>query len=336
MSSSSIALPSEETTASLAALRAQRNRQNAQKSTGPRTAAGKARSAQNARTHGLTSTLAPNQLPVPDPTAQLAYTTLKQELAEEHRPTTPTQHTLLDELTLIIWKLQYIPRIEHRLLNTPLPDDRPQTPQPDPSHITPHPRLDHEADPTAAVYALHLMQDEPTALLRLHNLHHRLQARLNSILNQLRRLRVDAQLNHHDDNDRQRALRNAQTDRALAHRTAQYAAERKRDHDTLTQMNNEIRDRNRKEEEQARRDRLQALQAPVQIEPTAPALPLQHSQFSIQHSPTAPAQNEPTQTQCKTNHTPDLILPISPPIPQFSGLAPSPNLQYGDSDAAAG
>src|SRR5712671_1310816 len=157
---SSIALPSEETsTDSLTALRAARNRQNAQKSTGPRTPQGKSRSAQNARTHGLSATTPPTQVPVPDPTATLAYTTLKQELIEEHRPTTPTQHTRLDELTLIIWKLQYLPRIEHRLLNTPL--DRPQTPQPNPAHLTLHPRLDHEGDPTAAIYAGHAIPSRP-------------------------------------------------------------------------------------------------------------------------------------------------------------------------------
>jgi len=58
----SIAFPPESTTTSsltptthedtLAATRAARNKRNAQRSTGPRTQAGKARSAQNARTHG--------------------------------------------------------------------------------------------------------------------------------------------------------------------------------------------------------------------------------------------------------------------------------------------
>src|SRR4051812_16152639 len=52
-----------------------RNRANAQHSTGPKTPAGKGRSAQNARTHGLTATTPPPDLPVPDPTAQLEYTT---------------------------------------------------------------------------------------------------------------------------------------------------------------------------------------------------------------------------------------------------------------------
>src|SRR3954468_1206765 len=138
----SIAFPPESTNNSLTpttkdvtTTRAARNKRNAQRSTGPRTKAGKARSAQNARTHGLTATLPPTAVPVPDPTAQLTFTTLSQELKEEHRPTTPTQTVLVEELALVIWKLQYLPRVEHRLLNTPL--DRPETPQPDPTHITP-------------------------------------------------------------------------------------------------------------------------------------------------------------------------------------------------------
>ena len=49
-----------------------RNRANAQHSTGPRTPAGKARSDQNARTHGLSSTTPPTEIPVPDPTSATA------------------------------------------------------------------------------------------------------------------------------------------------------------------------------------------------------------------------------------------------------------------------
>src|SRR3954469_191332 len=235
----SIAFPPESTNSTTLFnddTRAARNKRNAQHSTGPRTKAGKARSAQNARTHGLTSTLPPTQVPVPDPTAQLNFTILTQELKEEHRPTTPTQTVLVEELALIIWKLQYLPRVEHRLLNTPL--DRPATPLPDPAHITPHPRLDHEGDPTAAILALHLSQDTPTPLTRLLSLHHRLQSRLNSILNQLRQSRKDQE--HHAGND----------DRSLR-------AQRARDRANHQVMNEEIEKVKHNIEERATKTRLQ-------------------------------------------------------------------------------
>jgi len=249
----------------------------------------------------LTSTLAPTQVPVPDPTAQLNFTILQQELKEEHRPTTPTQTVLVEELALIIWKLQYLPRVEHRLLNTPL--DRPETPQPDPAHLTPHPRLDHAGDPTAAILALHLSQDTPTPLTRLHSLHHRLQSRLNSILNQLRQSRKDQQ--QHDGNDAQ-SLR----------------AQRARERANHQVMNEEIEKVKRNIEQRATEARLQRQPeqtAAARNEPTVTApSPDPLSPFTIQHSefppPTAPARIEPTfpSTNPKSPTAPAQIKPTFP------------------------
>ena len=101
----SIALPQEDTTRATAAPMEDdvfhRNRRNAQHSTGPRTPAGKERSAQNARKHHLTATTPPRDL-LTDPTYQLS----KQEFIEEFQPTTPTQHILISQLTYVAWTTQ--------------------------------------------------------------------------------------------------------------------------------------------------------------------------------------------------------------------------------------
>ena len=301
--------------------RATRNRQNARKSTGPRTPAGKARSAQNARTHGLTASTPPTQVPVPDPTANLAFTTLLQELKDEHHPATATQITLVEELALVIWKLQYLPRIEHRLLNTPLdPTAHPPTPQPNPQHLTPHPRLDspvdHPQDPTAAVYAQHLAQDRPTPLTRVEQLHHRLQARLSSLCNQLRRLRKDQR----DQDDPAAAAR-------------RYNRAHQEDHDALSEETDRIRARNRQRDQDARQERQREHDQPTETPltrspartenrispstaprvgegrgeglpapqtPTAQPAATPQNSLAVSHlpnaqtNPIAPAQNEPT------------------------------------------
>src|SRR3954462_1060973 len=126
---SSIAFPPDDTSVSttaqpsnedsLVAGRAKRNRANAQRSTGPRTKEGKARSAQNARTHGLTAdgALAATLRAIPpdlaaDPTFQLA----KQELLDELRPITPMQLILVTQLAHLTWKLHQIPHLERQLL----------------------------------------------------------------------------------------------------------------------------------------------------------------------------------------------------------------------------
>src|SRR3954466_3282239 len=93
--------------------RAARNRLNAQHSTGPRTREGKSRSAQNARTHNLTSATPPPML-LTDPT----YRQAKQELIEELRPTSPMQVVLVNQLAHLTWQLDQIPKLEHQILST--------------------------------------------------------------------------------------------------------------------------------------------------------------------------------------------------------------------------
>jgi len=82
------------------------NRANAQKSTGPRTAAGKARSASNAFQHGLYSMQNYRHL-VTHPNLVAATV---HNLLEEYQPVTPTEHMLLQQL--IHFQLRFL-QTEH-------------------------------------------------------------------------------------------------------------------------------------------------------------------------------------------------------------------------------
>src|SRR5438477_7597614 len=83
------------------------NRANAEHSTGPRTEEGKARSAMNARTHGLCS----DHLLIPgeDP-EQLNQ--LRAQYLFQIEPTTPIERTVFLEIVGGAWKLQRIQRME--------------------------------------------------------------------------------------------------------------------------------------------------------------------------------------------------------------------------------
>jgi hypothetical protein len=88
------------------------NRLNAQHSTGPRTPDGKARSAQNSLTHGLTGHT--TVLPSEDPEA---YEQHCQQLRDEYNPKTPTENLLVQELSDVAWRLKRIPFLEADLLS---------------------------------------------------------------------------------------------------------------------------------------------------------------------------------------------------------------------------
>jgi hypothetical protein len=77
------------------------NRENAQKSTGPRTSAGKANSSRNATTHGFTSTANP-YLPGEEPEEFLA---LRLDHFTRYQPVGPAEETLIDRIAAAQWRL---------------------------------------------------------------------------------------------------------------------------------------------------------------------------------------------------------------------------------------
>jgi hypothetical protein len=99
--------------------RTRANRANALLSTGPRTAAGKQRSSQNALSHGLTSRSP--VLVTEDPAAHQLHS---RQFFDEYQPATPTETQLTQELADTAWRLNRIPILEADLLSH---DPNPQT-----------------------------------------------------------------------------------------------------------------------------------------------------------------------------------------------------------------
>ncbi len=93
------------------------------RATGPRTAAGKQRSSQNALTHGLTSRSA-----VLASEDQAAYDTHRRGFFDEYQPTTPTETQLTQELAETAWRINRIPSLEAALLDRAAnpPNDQPR------------------------------------------------------------------------------------------------------------------------------------------------------------------------------------------------------------------
>src|SRR5262245_51684283 len=87
------------------------NRLNALKSTGPRTAKGKARSSRNALTHGLTA----QEIVIPgeDPAAYRAF---EQQLIDDLQPNGSCELDLIERLAATCWRLRRIPRFEAALI----------------------------------------------------------------------------------------------------------------------------------------------------------------------------------------------------------------------------
>jgi hypothetical protein len=89
------------------------NQANAQRSTGPRTASGKSRSSQNARTHGLTGsqpTVAPNQ--------QSEFAALAADLEQELAPAGALEQILFEQILHAAWNLRTCHRLQLALATT--------------------------------------------------------------------------------------------------------------------------------------------------------------------------------------------------------------------------
>jgi hypothetical protein len=113
-----------QATATLSFNRAAINRTNSQHSTGPRTDAGKQRSSQNALRHGLTARTA-----VLASEDQSAYDHHCRQFQNEHRPATPTETELVQELADTSWRLRRIPLLEADILDRALsPAPTPEPP----------------------------------------------------------------------------------------------------------------------------------------------------------------------------------------------------------------
>ena len=91
----------------------QANRANAQRSTGPRTANGKRRSAQNALKHGLTA--ATPVLPDEDPAA---FQALRDRMFSHFDPISHLEEELVEDLVSVLWRLRRVPAIESTILQT--------------------------------------------------------------------------------------------------------------------------------------------------------------------------------------------------------------------------
>src|SRR5688500_14227010 len=90
--------------------RAQANRLNAAKSTGPRTPGGKRRASRNALKHGLRA-----ESPLP-PCEQLPeFSHFRAQLQEEYQPETVTQRELFEQMATVMWRLRRLPAAQAHL-----------------------------------------------------------------------------------------------------------------------------------------------------------------------------------------------------------------------------
>jgi hypothetical protein len=94
------------------------NQANARLSTGPTSAEGKQRSSQNALKHGFTSTKT-ILLPGED---EEAYNELAAGFQKDFRPGSTIERAMVEELTILQWRLLRVPQLEAKILSAEEPD----------------------------------------------------------------------------------------------------------------------------------------------------------------------------------------------------------------------
>jgi len=98
------------------------NQANAQHSTGPQSAAGKAASSQNRRLHGLASGIA--NFAVAEGESQELYLTWARELRVEHQPSTATEEAIVERLAQHYWLQQRAIRLQNECFSSSEPDEK--------------------------------------------------------------------------------------------------------------------------------------------------------------------------------------------------------------------
>ena len=101
------------------------NRTNAQSSTGPKTAEGKAISSQNAVKHGI---FAKNDVISGEDLAR--YEEHRQNIYDEFVPLTPTESVLTQRIASLTWRLMRADRLQTTVINTLVAAQHKATPQP--------------------------------------------------------------------------------------------------------------------------------------------------------------------------------------------------------------
>ena len=164
--------------------RAAINKANAQKSTGPRTEAGKQRSKLNALRHGLTGhTIV---LPAEDHSAYRRHT---QRFFDQFKPSGALEEQLVQSLADCTWRLNRIPALETNLLTFGLTEREDQT---DTGH----------AEANAALATAQAFRDHASAFATLSIYEQRIARLFTKTLEQLREIQAERHKKEEDALDR--------------------------------------------------------------------------------------------------------------------------------------